>query len=393
MKNDEFMLGCEVFAVDPPNWLRSARVGLLANQASVSRSFEHVRELVQKAGGRLTCLFAPQHGFFSDKQANMIESSDAWDVCVNIPVFSLYGRYREPTPDMLDHVDVLIVDLQDVGTRVYTYCATMGLCMEAAARRGVKVVIMDRPNPVNGRDVEGNVLNLNCRSFVGRYPIPMRHGLTLGEMARFIAEKCGVDCDLEVVLMRGWKRGDCFDATGMHWSFPSPNMPAWMTTLLYPGMVLLEGTNVSEGRGTTLPFHLFGAPFIDQAALARYMKDCGVEGVVFRPVSFEPVFEKWHGHVCRGFELHVTDQERFRPYRTALALIQGLQCIHGDRFRLLPPPYEYEYEKLPLDILLGDVELRKSLMRGDGLPELEAGWAEELNGYLNRREDVLLYPV
>lgn len=391
MKSRGFRLGCEVLLENPPRWLRELRIGLLANQASVDRSFRHVRDLVQKAGGRLCCLFSPQHGFHSEKQANMCESPDSWDCAARVPVVSLYGDVREPSPQMLERIDVLLIDLQDVGTRVYTYGTTMGLCMEAAGRAGVKVAVLDRPNPIGGNQVEGNVLTTDCRSFVGRYPIPMRHGLTLGEMARFIRGDCNVSCDLEVFPMRGWSRNDYFPDCGATWVFPSPNMPAWETALVYPGMVLLEGTNISEGRGTTLPFQLFGAPFLDQERVGRRLKKAGLEGVAFRPVYFEPVFDKWAGEACSGFQIHVTDRERFRPYRVGLELIQALCDIHADRFRLLPPPYEYERDKLPMDILLGDCGLRERIENGARLDDLESEWMGELENYVRKSEEYRLY--
>lgn len=384
-------LGCEVLAANPPDWFRSGRLGLLVNQASVTGSFEHVRDVLRRAGGRLTCLLSPQHGFHAEKQANMIESEDSWDAGASIPVISLYGKSREPSREVLESMDVLVIDLQDVGTRVYTFGVTMGLCMEAAARTGTRVVVLDRPNPIGGLSVEGNVLDEGYRSFVGRYPIPMRHGLTMGELARFVRARCGVDCDLVVVPMDGWRRGDYFCDTGLDWCFPSPNMPAWETALLYPGMVLFEGTNVSEGRGTTLPFHVFGAPFIDQHRLASHLADAGLGGVAFRPVCFEPVFDKWQGSLCRGFQIHVTDRNVFSPFRLALTLLQGLRKLHPDEFQWLEPPYEYELEKLPIDILLGDGGLRKKLEDGVSPVELAGTWAGGLDAYRAACDEVLLY--
>ena len=384
-------LGCEVLRERPPAWLRQARIGLLANQASMTRNFEHVTDVIRRTGGKLACLFSPQHGFYGEKQANMVESPDDWNGYWRLPVVSLYKEVRQPTEEMLRAIDVLVVDLQDVGTRVYTYGITMGLCLEAAARAGIRVVVLDRPNPIDGKTMEGNVLREELRSFVGRYPVPMRHGLTMGELARFIVTAAGLSCDLEVVPLEGWGRGDFFPQTGLPWLFPSPNMPSWETALVYPGMVLLEGTNMSEGRGTTLPFQLFGAPFLDQKAIAAFLARIGLEGVVLRPVCFEPVFDKWKGEMCRGFQIHVTDWKRFRPYRLGLALLQAFLHVHDDSFQWLPPPYEYEYEKLPIDILLGDGTLRLELERGDNLDRLEIQWVDELNVYRQQRESCLLY--
>jgi len=392
MNHQAIRLGCEVLTDNPPPWLLSRRLGLLSNQASTNHAFEHVSNLIRKAGGNLCCLFSPQHGFDSEKQANMIESSDGWDPAFNIPVFSLYGDVRQPSPEMMEIIDVLLIDLQDVGARVYTYGITMGLCLEAAGRSGTGVVVLDRPNPINGRNLDGNILKDEYRSFVGRYPIPMRHGLTLGELARFIVKKCRLDCDLEVVPIEGWRRRHFFSDTDLPWVFPSPNMPSWETALLYPGMVLLEGTNVSEGRGTTLPFHLFGAPFIDQQALGRFLRQSGIQGVVFRPVTFEPAFDKWQNQACRGFQIHVTDRERLRPFELGLTLLAGLYRLHRDRFQWLPPPYEYEFEKLPIDILIGDGSLREKIERGSDVADLSTDWEGNLRAYREECKSSLLYP-
>ncbi|MFZ2447724.1 MAG: DUF1343 domain-containing protein [Syntrophobacteraceae bacterium] len=391
MSKNEFRLGCETLVESPPSWLRSARLGLLSNQASVSRSLRHVKDLIVEAGGRITCLFSPQHGFYSEKQANMVESVDARDDELRAPVVSLYAETRRPSRQALDMIDVLVIDLQDVGTRVYTYTTTMGLCMEEAARAGVKVAVLDRPNPIGGTEIEGNVLDADFRSFVGRYPVPMRHGLTPGEFARYIGTEANVECDLEVIGMRGWGRSRLFDSLGPHWVFPSPNMPTWETALPYPGMVLLEGTNVSEGRGTTLPFQLFGAPWLDQTRVLTRLKNSNLPGVIFRPLVFEPAFDKFKGEPCFGFQIHITDRGGFKPYRTGLALLQALRGEHPEEFRWLDPPYEYEREKLPIDILIGSGAVRRRMEAGEDLGLLESQWAGDLAQYRERREHCLLY--
>ena len=321
----------------------------------------------------------------------MQESEDSRDAALHLPIFSLYGAVREPSGEMLEQIDVLLVDLPDVGCRVYTYSTTMGLCMEAAARHGIKVVVLDRPNPISGMLVEGNIVQEEFRSFVGRYPLPMRHALTLGELARYLVARCDIHCDLEVIPVKGWHRQDYHPDTDLAWVFPSPNMPTWDTALLYPGMVLLEGTNVSEGRGTTLPFQLFGAPFLDQKKLEENLGKAGLEGVFFRPVAFEPVFDKWAGQTCYGFQIHVTDRQAFRPYRMGLTLLQALCEVHKDEFKWLPPPYEYEWKRLPIDILLGDGAIREKLEKGDAISSLEVAWTEELAAYRERTAQCLLY--
>ncbi|MGV8073996.1 MAG: exo-beta-N-acetylmuramidase NamZ domain-containing protein [Syntrophobacteraceae bacterium] len=391
MRAEKVILGCERLIERRPGWFSSTRLGLLANQASVTSSLENVGSLIKKGGGRLSCFFSPQHGFYAEKQANMVESSNDWDFSHSVPIYSLYGTVRQPSIEMIEKIDVLLIDLQDVGTRVYTYGTTMGLCLEAAAQAGIKVVVLDRPNPIGGMLIEGNVLKEGYRSFVGRYHVPMRHGLTMGELARFVAKERHLDCDLEVIPMQGWKRGDLFPDTRLQWVFPSPNMPSWDTALLYPGMVLLEGTNVSEGRGTTLPFQVFGAPFIDQQKVLDVLRRSALEGVVFRPICFEPVFDKWQGRICAGFQIHINEREKLRPYRLGLAVLGAILQVHGDEFRWLPPPYEYEWEKLPIDILIGDGAIREKLENRTELPDLEAGWAEELEAYRMAYEDCLIY--
>jgi uncharacterized protein YbbC (DUF1343 family) len=321
----------------------------------------------------------------------MIESSDWSDPDTGVPVVSLYSERRAPSLEALKAIDVLLIDLQDVGTRVYTYTATIGICLEAAARAGVKTVVLDRPNPINGTEIEGNVVEPAFRSFVGRYPVPMRHGLTAGEFARFVCIAADVDCDLDVVSMKGWRRGRRFDELGLHWVYPSPNMPTWETALLYPGMVLLEGTNISEGRGTTLPFQLFGSPFLNRRGFMEELKKCDLEGVTFRPVTYEPAFDKYRLQPCLGFQIHITDKERFKPYRMGLALLQALGLTHPDLFKWLDPPYEYELEKLPIDILIGSDTVRRRVEQGQDISKIELSWEQQLREYREKRETCLIY--
>ncbi|MFZ0929839.1 MAG: DUF1343 domain-containing protein [Syntrophobacteraceae bacterium] len=391
-KGDQFHLGCEVLLHSPPSWFRSGRLGLLANQASVNSSLESVKELILGAGGNLSCIFSPQHGFYSDKQANMIESADWRDPDTGVPVVSLYSKTRQPSLEALKRIDVLLIDLQDVGTRIFTYTTTIGLCLEAAALAGIKVAVLDRPNPINGTEIEGNVLEPAFSSFVGRYPVPMRHGLTTGEFARFVCAAANVDCDLDVVSMRGWRRGSRFDDLGLNWVYPSPNMPTWETALLYPGMVLLEGTNISEGRGTAMPFQLFGAPFLNRKKFLEEFKKHGLDSVTFRPVTYEPAFDKYRRQPCLGFQIHITDKARFKPYRMGLALLQALGLTHPKHFRWLDPPYEYEREKLPIDILIGSSTVRRRVEQGQDLDKIESDWEQQLREYREKREPSLLYP-
>lgn len=381
----------EVCRVSHP-LLAGKRLGLLANQASTDRSFAHSRDLLSRAyPGQLTCLFSPQHGFFCEKQDNMIESDHGVDGVTGLPVYSLYGETRKPYPSMFADIDVLLVDLIDVGTRVYTFIWTVVHCLEVAAETGVTVIILDRPNPIGGHLVEGNILRPECASFVGRCAIPIRHGLTMGELALLCNRELAINADLEVIRVKNWRRSMLFPATGYPWVFPSPNMPSFATALVYPGQVLWEGTNISEARGTTLPFELVGAPFLDHRQVIDALPLHDLPGCILRPVRFEPTSGKWMGQACAGFHIHVTDAELFRPYRTSLILLQAIRTLYPDQFAYKPPPYEYEFERLPMDLIIGDQEVRTSLEQGMPVVELERQWQADLNEYRQRCRAVLLY--
>jgi uncharacterized protein YbbC (DUF1343 family) len=367
--------GLERLLADPPAWLGGQRLGLLCNPASVDRRFRHARDgLHHRFPGALRALFSPQHGFFAEKQDNMIESADMTDPVLGIPIFSLYGATRRPQPEMVDEIDILLVDLQDVGTRVYTFVYTLSYCMEVARDYDKKVVVLDRPNPVGGLAVEGNLLDPACRSFVGRFPIPMRHGLTIAELARLFNTRFGIGCDLAVIPMAGWQRSMMFIDTGLPWVAPSPNLPTPAAAMVYPGQVLWEGTNVSEGRGTTQPFELFGAPFLDQTRLMSEFAMAPLDGAVLRPAAFEPTSNKWQGRICSGFQIHITDPQRYAPYAATLRLLQAVIRHHPHEFAWRPPPYEYEYEKLPIDLLIGDPSIRQRLENLEPVESIEASW-------------------
>jgi uncharacterized protein YbbC (DUF1343 family) len=321
----------------------------------------------------------------------MIESEDMFDPVLQIPVYSLYGRSRKPDAHMFEPIDILLVDLQDVGTRVYTFIYTLSYCLEAAREYNVRVVVLDRPNPINGADVEGNCLAANCASFVGRYPIPMRHGLTIGEIANLFNQHFAIGCDLKVITMQGWQRNMLFGDTGLPWVAPSPNLPTAASTLVYPGQVLLEGTNISEGRGTAQPFELFGAPYIDGAKIKSNLEKKQLPGVVFRPVVFEPTSNKWQDYPCQGFQIHVTDSIRYKPYATTLHLMREIMSNHPEQFEWKPPPYEYELERMPIDLIIGDCGIRRRLENLDPIEELEAGWQEGLNQFKAISRDYYLY--
>ena len=377
---------------DSEHGLSRERIGLLCNPASVDSRLRHARLLIDEAfPGQLRALYAPQHGFFAEKQDNMIESADMMDPVLQVPVYSLYGELRRPDARMFEPIDVLLVDLQDVGTRVYTFIYTLSYCMEAAREYGVRVIILDRPNPVNGLDVEGNCLKANCASFVGRYPIPMRHGLTIGELAGLFNDYFAIGCELSVVKMEGWHRQMVFRDTGLPWVAPSPNLPTPESALVYPGQVLLEGTNISEGRGTTQPFELFGAPYFDTAKIESTLAEASLTGVILRPVVFEPTANKWQGEACHGFQMHVRDPLIFRPYRTTFNILRAVLANHGDRFEWKSPPYEYEYERLPIDLIIGDEGIRRRLENLEPIETLEFDWHNELEQFREVSRQYYLY--
>lgn len=385
------LTGLECFLESPPTWLDGLRIGLLCNPASVDRRFRHARDrIAERFPDQLTALFSPQHGFDAEKQDNMVESDHGIDPILGIPIYSLYGETRIPTADMLENIDVLVIDLQDVGTRVYTFIYTMSYCLEAAAAHGKRVLILDRPNPIGGDIIEGNVLEPESASFVGRFPIPMRHGMTMGELALMFNAMGNIGCRIDVVPMRGWKRNMVFDDTGLPWVPPSPNMPSPATALVYPGQVLWEGTNVSEGRGTTLPFECFGAPFIDHKALD--IEPEAFPGAVLRPIAFEPVSNKWQGRLCRGYHIHVTDRTRFRPYATSLCILQRILMTFPKAFSWKSPPYEYETVRMPIDLLIGSRTVRRSIEAGRDIDDLTKQWQEALEAYDRFRSSFLFYP-
>jgi uncharacterized protein YbbC (DUF1343 family) len=384
-------IGIDNLVKSRPSWLRSARIGLLANQASVDAGLRHSRDRLLSVGANLAAIFAPQHGYFGELQANMIESDDFIDPHLGIPVFSLYGKTRQPTEAMLDLVDILVIDLQEVGTRVYTFGTTLALCLETARDLDVKVVVLDRPNPINGKQVEGNLLDPELRSFVGYFPIPMRHGLTMAEMALLFNEAFGIHAPLEVHGMTGWNRSMNFRHTGMHWVPPSPNLPTPDSAQVYPGQVILEGTNLSEGRGTTTPFELWGAPYLNTRRVLEHLAEAKLPGLTLRPARFQPSFDKWAGQSCAGFQIHVTDPETYRPYGTSLTLVQAVIAAHPEQFNWNPPPYEYEFRRLPIEIILGSGELHSQLEEGVAVPDLEQTWQPQLRDFHQLCAPYLLY--
>jgi uncharacterized protein YbbC (DUF1343 family) len=353
-----------------PEGLRGRRVALLANCASVDRSYRYAWDAVSSLQQtQLVSIWSPQHGLFGQQQANMIESPHRIHPRLNVPIYSLYSETRQPTEEMMQGVDLLLIDLQDVGTRVYTFSWTILACLQAAATHGIEVWVLDRPNPIGGDTAEGPPLWEHYKSFVGMECIPMRHGLTLGELATFCKNAEKIDVDLNVISMHGWHRRMFFDETNLPWLPPSPNIPTWNSTVVYPGQVLLEGTNLSEGRGTTRPFECVGAPFVDGERLASLLQyEFELSGVVFRPIRFVPTFDKHADVECGGVFLHVTDVRKFRSLECTVAILMCIKRFWPDSFQWLEPPYEYEYTKMPIDILWGNDLLRTEL---DHLKTLE----------------------
>ncbi|MCF8112520.1 MAG: DUF1343 domain-containing protein [Desulfotignum sp.] len=384
-------IGLENLKRNPLPDLKNQRLGLLANPASVDSRFTHAVQIIQALfPGQLTTIFSPQHGFYAEKQDNMIESAHGKEPELNIPIYSLYSHTRIPTPQMFEQIDTLLVDIQDVGTRVYTFIYTISFCLELAAQMNKKVIILDRPNPIGGCRVEGNVLSSETASFVGRFPIPMRHGMTVGEISQFFNQKFRLGCDLTIVPMTGWKRSMYWQDTGLAWIPPSPNLPTPFSCMVYPGQVIFEGTNISEGRGTTLPFELFGAPFMDTCAMSPVLNR-KITGAYFRPVCFEPTSGKWQNQVCKGFHIHVTDKHRFKPYISSLLALQLIIRNHKDAFAFKPPPYEYEYERLPMDLILGSREIRERIRDLSDIKTIENMWQQDLEDFICSSSTYYLY--
>ena len=375
-----------------PRDLRGTRVGLVAHPASVDRKLRHAVDVFRRSKKfRLSALFGPQHGILGQTQDNMIEWEGFRDPATGLPVYSLYGKSRKPTQAMLKDIDVLAVDLQDVGSRYYTFIWTLDLCMQACREAGKAVVVLDRPNPLGGMLTEGPVLRPGFRSFVGLRPLPIRHGMTIGEIGHYLEDQYHAGVQYRVVPMQGWRRKQWFGDTGLPWVLPSPNMPTTDTALVYPGMCLLEGTNLSEGRGTTRPFELFGAPFIHPDTIVSLLREFRLPGVVFRPASFQPTFQKHAGQLCGGAQIHVTDREKFRPFRTGVAVLKAVHNTYPRDFAWKQPPYEYEEIKMPIDILAGSEQLRKDIESWKELRDMEAWWKDELKAFERARNTYLLY--
>ena len=372
--------------------LRGARVGLICNQASVDHGYRHAADVMHEHPEiQLRALFGPQHGIRGDVQDNMIETGHSVDRKTGLPVHSLYSETREPTDAMLQDMDVLVFDMQDVGCRIYTFVYTLANCMRAAHRLGKKVIVCDRPNPINGASVAGNILEPEYASFVGQFPLPTRHGMTVGELARMFNEHFKINCDLEVIPMEGWKREFWHDETDAPWVLPSPNMPTLDSATVFPGTVHFEGTQVSEGRGTTRPFELIGAPYIDPDAYADRLNALKLDGVFFRSCVFQPTFQKHGGVSCGGVQIHVLDRNSFEPWLAGIAMTKLIHDMYPAEFRWKRPPYEYVYDKNPFDVISGTAKIREAFEQGTALDVIAEATKQPLEEFKKLREQFLLY--
>ncbi|WP_025785403.1 exo-beta-N-acetylmuramidase NamZ domain-containing protein [Sporosarcina sp. D27] len=377
----KFALGAEMLMKDEKKLLKGKRVGLITNPTGVDQNLNSVVDLLNNDPDiQLEALYGPEHGVRGDAQAGQYVDYYI-DEVTGLPVYSLYGKTRKPTPEMLENIDVLVFDIQDVGTRFYTYIYTMALAMEAAQEKGIPFIVLDRPNPLGGKKVEGPVLDPKFASFVGQYAIPLRHGMTVGELAKLFNKEFDIGADLTVVKMKGWKRNAYFDETGLQFVMPSPNMPTLETALAYPGAALIEGTNVSEGRGTTKPFELIGAPFISSPELVTRLNQLDLPGVTFRAASFTPTFSKHSGKLSHGVQIHITDRNKYEPVETGLHIVKTIKDLYPEQVQLTPF----------FDNLIGNGWIRPAIEDGMTVEEIESRWQKDLKEFEKVRKKYLMY--
>lgn len=386
--------GLEQINSNFPAGLKGKRIGILCHAPSITSGFRHITEVF--SGNKecsMAAIFGPQHGLFGQTQDNMIEWDSVIHPVYKVPLYSLYGEHRKPTPGMLENIDALVIDLQDVGARLYTYVWTVKLCMEACTEAGIPVWVLDRPNPIGKVPFDGPVLKDEYFTFVGGASIPLCHRMTMGEMALWIKGKYYAKCDLTVISMTGWKRKSLFSETGLPWVLPSPNMPTVDTAVVYPGTVLLEALNISEGRGTTIPFELFGAPFIDPVKLKENLDARRIPGCAFRIHGFIPTFHKFAGEYCNGLQIHVTNPETYYPVATALDIFDAIIETSPENSLLFKePPYEYEYKLKPFDILSGDSFMRTSLINRAPVNIEKERWQYEIEEFKKEFRLFSIYP-
>ncbi len=386
--------GLETLINDFPQKIRGARIGVVCHPASVDAELRHALDLLQAAGARIIAIFGPEHGARGEAQDMEGVEDLPLDPSLKVPVHSLYGATFDslaPRREQLESLDALVIDLQDVGARYYTFVWTMALCMEAAGQVGVRVLVCDRPNPLDGLTTEGNLIKPGFESFVGLHPLPNRHGLTPGEIARYVQRQRGVECELDVLPMRNWRREMVFEDTGLPWVYPSPNMPTVDTARVYPGLCLVEATELSEGRGTCRPFEVAGAPGIDPEVLAAELSRRDLAGCRFRPLYFRPQFQKHAGKTCGGVQIHVTDRRRFDSYAVGAAFLHSVRRIAPDAFAWRAKPYEFVADIPAIDLLAGDDQLRLALEADADLAELAAEWARERTAFEEIRRECWLY--
>jgi uncharacterized protein YbbC (DUF1343 family) len=386
--------GLESILNNFPKELKGKRIGILCHASSITRSFEHISDIFYNMKDcKLAALFGPQHGIHGQTQDNMIEWQSQNHPVFHIPLYSLYGTHRKPNPEMLDGIDAFLIDLQDVGARLYTYIWTVKLCMEACTEAGIPVWLLDRPNPISRLSLDGPVLKKEFFTFVGGASIPLCHRMTIGEMALWIKKHYYPTCGLNVICMKNWSRSSLFSDTQLPWVLPSPNIPTVQSALVYPGTVLIEALNLSEGRGTTIPFELFGAPYIDSEKLKKYLKARNIEGCIFRTHDFIPTFHKFTGEHCNGLQIHITDIDRFKPVATALEIFDAIiKTTEPGALKFKLPPYEYEYNLMPFDILSGDSGMRESLLAGNSLKVEKERWAHEIEEFRKEFGRIAIYP-
>jgi uncharacterized protein YbbC (DUF1343 family) len=386
--------GLDIINDNFPGQLVGKRIGVLCHAPSITSDFRHITAMIAaRKDCKLASVFGPQHGLSGQTQDNMIEWEGDILHGTGIPVYSLYGRNRKPTDEMLNNIDVLVIDLQDVGARLYTYIWTVKLCIEACTMANIPVWVLDRPNPIAGIWWDGPVLKEDHFSFVGGACIPLCHRMTMGEMALWVRERYYPGCDLKIVWMEGWHRNSFFHETGLPWVLPSPNMPALQTAIVYPGTVLIEALNISEGRGTTIPFELFGAPFLESKKLIARLEKLNLPGCRFREHDFIPTFNKFKDQVCHGVQIHVTDPPKFRPVETALEIFNAVIGITEPGSLVFnDPPYEYEEKLIPFDILSGDQIMRTSLLKGEKTSVEKERWQNEISLFRKEFDEISAYP-
>jgi uncharacterized protein YbbC (DUF1343 family) len=385
--------GLESILDELPGKIKGKRIGILCHAPSISKDYRHISDIFfNRNDCSLAALFGPQHGLHGQTQDNMIEWQTQLHPEFNIPLYSLYGENRKPTREMLDGIDIFLVDLQDVGARLYTYIWTVKLCMEACMETGIPVWILDRPNPIGRLPFDGPVLKKEYFTFVGGASVPLCHRMTMGEMALWIREKYYPACDLNIIWMKNWKRSSLFCDSGLPWVLPSPNMPTVQTALVYPGTVLIEALNLSEGRGTTIPFELFGAPYINSDKLKKNLNARHIAGCSFRAHDFIPTFHKFMGELCFGIQVHVTDIDQYKPVETALEIFDAIiETSEPDSLKFKKPPYEYEQKLMPFDILSGDSVMRETLVARKSLSIEKERWLHEINEFKKEFRQIAFY--